>query len=60
MNSYTGSYRMDGLYGQYAVIIPEKKAVVTFISNEPKNMTGILELTWKYIVEQLWRAESRD
>ena len=53
MNSYTGSYRMDGLYGQYAVIIPEKKAVVTFISNEPKNMTGILELTWKYIVEQL-------
>jgi CubicO group peptidase (beta-lactamase class C family) len=53
MNSYPGSYRMDGLYGQYAVIIPEKKTVITYISNEPKNMTGILELTWKYLIEQL-------
>ncbi len=53
MNSYSGSYRLDGLYGQYAVIIPDKKAVIVYISNEPKNMTGILELTWKYIVEQL-------
>ena len=53
MNSYNGSYRMDGLYGQYVVVIPAKRAVITFISNEPKNMTGILELTWKYIVEQL-------
>lgn len=53
INSLTGSYRLDGLYGQYVVIIPDKKAVITFISNEPKNMTGILELTWKYIIEQL-------
>lgn len=53
MNSHPGSYRMDGLYGQYVVVIPAKKAVITFISNEPRNMTGILELTWKYLVEQL-------
>jgi CubicO group peptidase (beta-lactamase class C family) len=53
MNSCAGSYRLDGLYGQYAVIIPDKKAVITYISDEPKNMTGILELTWKYIIEQL-------
>jgi CubicO group peptidase (beta-lactamase class C family) len=53
MNSYPGSYRLDGLYGQYVVIIPQKKAVITYVSNEPKNMTGILELTWKYIVDQL-------
>jgi len=53
MNSCAGSYRLDGLYGQFAVIIPEKKAVITYISDEPKNMTGILELTWKYIIEQL-------
>ena len=53
MNSYPGSYRLDGLYGQYVVIIPNKKAVITYVSNEPKNMTGILELTWKYIVGQL-------
>jgi CubicO group peptidase (beta-lactamase class C family) len=53
MNSYTGSYRLDGLYGQYAVIIPDKNAVITYISNEPENMTAILELTWKYVIEQL-------
>jgi len=53
MNAYPGSYRLDGLFGQYVVIIPQKQAVVTYVSNEPTNMTGILELTWKYIVEQL-------
>lgn len=53
MNSYPGSYRLDGLYGQYVVVIPAKQAVVTYISNEPTNMCAILELTWKYIVEQL-------
>ena len=53
MNSYPGSYRLDGLYGQYVVIIPKENAVITYVSNEPQNMTGILELTWKYIVEQL-------
>jgi CubicO group peptidase (beta-lactamase class C family) len=53
MNSYPGSYRLDGLYGQYAVIIPDKKAVIAYISDEPKNMTGILDLTWMYIIEQL-------
>jgi CubicO group peptidase (beta-lactamase class C family) len=53
MNSYSGSYRLDGKYGQYVVIIPNQKAVVTYVSNEPQNMTGILELTWRYIVEQL-------
>jgi CubicO group peptidase (beta-lactamase class C family) len=53
MNSLPGSYRLDGLFGQYIVIIPDKNAVITYISNEPKNMTGILELTWKFILEQL-------
>jgi CubicO group peptidase (beta-lactamase class C family) len=53
MNAYPGSYRLDGLYGQYGVIIPQKNAVITYVSNEPQNMTGILELTWKFIVEQL-------
>lgn len=53
MNSYSNSYRMDGLYGQYVVILPEKNAVITYVSNEPSNMTGILELTWSTIVDKL-------
>jgi len=53
MNSYPNSYRMDGMYGQYVVMLPDKNAVVTYISNEPSNMTGVLELTWNTIVDKL-------
>ncbi|MDV3425886.1 MAG: beta-lactamase family protein [Bacillota bacterium] len=53
MNSYPGSYRMDGMYGQYVVILPDKNAVVTYVSNEPANMTGILELTWNTLIDKL-------
>ncbi|MDP4094767.1 MAG: serine hydrolase, partial [Bacillota bacterium] len=53
MNSYPNSYRMDGYLGQYVVIIPDKNAIVTYISNEYKNMTGILELTWHTLVDKL-------
>lgn len=52
-NSYPNSYRMDGLYGQYVVMLPEKSAVVTYVSHEPWNMTGILELTWNTLIEKL-------
>lgn len=53
MNSYPNSYRMDGLFGQYVVILPDKNAVITYISNEVKNMTGILELTWDTLIDKL-------
>lgn len=44
---------MDGSYGQYVVILPDKDTVVTYISNEPTNMTGVLELTWDTLIEKL-------
>lgn len=53
MNSYPNSYRMDGSYGQYVVMLPDKNAVVTYVSEEPKNMTGILELTWDTLISKL-------
>ncbi len=53
MNSYPNSYRLDGLYAQYVVVIPEKQAVITFVSNEPQKMTAILELSWDFLVQQL-------
>lgn len=53
MNSYANSYRMDGLYGQYVVMLPDKNAVITYVSNEPKNMMGVLELTWDTLVDKL-------
>jgi CubicO group peptidase (beta-lactamase class C family) len=53
MNRIPGTYRLDGLYGQYVVVLPQQDAVVTFVSNEPEKMTAILELTWKFLVNQL-------
>lgn len=53
MCRYPGSYRMDGLFGQYCVIIPDKKAVVALLSNEPVNMTGVLDLVWDTILDKL-------
>lgn len=52
-NAYPNSYRMDGMYGQYVVMLPDHNAVVTYVSNEPVNMTGILELTWDTLVDKL-------
>jgi CubicO group peptidase (beta-lactamase class C family) len=53
MNRVPGTYRMDGLYAQLVVVLPEKDAVVTMISNEPERMTSILELTWDFLIDQL-------
>lgn len=53
MNSYANSYRMDGLYGNYVVMLPDKNAVITYVSDEQKNMTGVLELTWNTLVDKL-------
>lgn len=53
MNTYPNSYRMDGLYGQYVVMLPDKNAVITYVSNEPRNMTGVLELTWNTLINKL-------
>ncbi len=53
MNSYPNSYRMDGSYGQYVVMLPDKNAVVTYVSDESEKMTNILELTWDNLVDKL-------
>jgi CubicO group peptidase (beta-lactamase class C family) len=53
MNRFAGTYRIDGLYGQYSIVIPQKRAVVTYISNEPEKMTAIIELTWNTLMDKL-------
>ena len=53
MNRFPGTYRIDGLFGQYAIVLPEKNAVVTYISNEPEKMTSIIELTWNTLMDKL-------
>ena len=53
MNSYLNSYRMDGMYGQYVVMLPDQNAVVAYLSEEPEKMTAILELTWDTLIDKL-------
>ena len=53
MNSYKESCRIDGLFGQYVVIIPDKDVVVTYVSNEAEKMLKILELTWDTLIDKL-------
>lgn len=53
MNAYPGSFRMDGLMGQYVAVIPDKNAVVTYVSQEPEHMLDILALTWRHLIDQL-------
>lgn len=53
MDSYPGSFRMDGLNGQYVVMLPDKNAVVTYLSYQPENTLDILKLTWDTLVNKL-------
>jgi CubicO group peptidase (beta-lactamase class C family) len=53
MNHVPGTWRVDGLYGQYIIGLPEQDAVVTYISNEPQKMTSIIELTWNSLMHSI-------
>lgn len=43
------SYRGDGAFGQYILVLPEKDAVVA-ITSETSDMQGELDLVWKYLL----------
>lgn len=51
--SYEGAYRADGMYGQYCIVFPDKKAVVTVTSHEENNANDILRAIYKDIIPYL-------
>jgi CubicO group peptidase (beta-lactamase class C family) len=51
--SYPGAYRADGYYGQFSIVVPDKKAVVTVTSHEEKVANDIVRAVFKDIVPQL-------
>jgi CubicO group peptidase (beta-lactamase class C family) len=53
INSYPNSYRLDGLYGQYSIVFPEKDAVVTITAHQEGNQSVILDLVWNTIADRL-------
>jgi len=43
------SYRGDGAFGQYALVLPEQDVVIA-ITSETMDMQGELNLVWKYLL----------
>ena len=43
------SYRGDGAFGQYALVLPEEDAVIA-ITSETTDMQGELNLVWQYLL----------
>ena len=46
------SYRGDGAFGQYALVLPELDAVIA-ITSETTDMQGELNLVWQYLIPAL-------
>ncbi len=53
MNPVPNSYRMDGLYGQYGIVLPDYDAAIAITSHQEKMQTDILRLVWKTILPRL-------
>jgi hypothetical protein len=47
--SRNNSFRADGAYGQYILVLPEKDAVIAITSETP-NMQDELNLVWKHLL----------
>lgn len=43
------SYRADGAFGQYILILPEVDGVIA-VTSETSDMQGLLDLIWKYLL----------
>ena len=50
--SRNNSYRGDGAFGQYCLVLPEADAVIAITSETP-DMQGQLNLIWKYLLPAL-------
>ena len=50
--SRNNSYRGDGAFGQYALVLPEHNTVIAITSETP-DMQGELDLVWKYLLPAL-------
>ncbi len=46
-------FRADGKYGQFSIVIPDKRAVVTITAHNEKNSNDILRAVWEEILPLL-------
>lgn len=48
-----GAWRMDGIYGQFGIVLPEHRACVSVMAHYLGPTTHILDCVWEYIVPAL-------
>lgn len=53
MNSIPGTYRLDGLFGQFCIVAPQKDAVITTTCHQEKNQNDIIRLIWDTIYKEI-------
>ncbi|HEV3380911.1 MAG TPA: hypothetical protein VG142_08030 [Trebonia sp.] len=51
-----GAWRMDGIYGQFGIALPEHHACVSVTAHYLGPTTHILDCVWEHIVPALARA----
>ncbi|MDR1531629.1 MAG: beta-lactamase family protein [Clostridiales bacterium] len=51
--SLPGAFRADGKYGQFCVVLPERRAVVTITAHNEQCSNDILRAVWRDIAEGL-------
>lgn len=47
------SYRLDGMFGQFCLVLPDQDAVIAIPSHEEKNPNDILRLVWQTLAPHL-------
>ncbi|MDR1537421.1 MAG: beta-lactamase family protein [Clostridiales bacterium] len=51
--SIKNSYRADGKYGQYSIVLPDQNAVITATAHNEGNACDILRSVWKLVLPRL-------
>jgi len=52
-NTWPGSFRADGMYGQYGIVVPDRRAAITVTAHNELNATAILTAVFADIVPAL-------
>ncbi len=53
------SYRADGAFGQYILILPEQDAVIV-LTSETKDLQGLVDLVWKHLLPAFDATSDQD
>jgi CubicO group peptidase (beta-lactamase class C family) len=51
-------FRLDGAYGQYALVLPDSETVIAITSAQALTSQPVLDLVWEHLVPGLWAPAS--